>query len=75
MSQGTATRLLAGGEALVRIDGESVLVANAVPGDELKLKLSGQRRGVMRGDIVEVLCPSGQRVQASCPVAAECGGC
>jgi len=71
----TAEKILPGGETLVRVDGEAVLVANAVPGDMLKLRLSGKRRGVQRGEITEVVQPSGQRVNPPCPVAGQCGGC
>ncbi len=71
----TAEKILPGGETLVRVEGESVLVPNAVPGDALKLTLSGKRRGIQRGATIEVVQPSGQRVQAPCPVADACGGC
>ena len=72
---GHAEKILPGGETLVRVDGESVLVANAVPGDVLTLKLSGKRRGAQRGEIIEIERPSRQRVTPPCPVANECGGC
>jgi len=75
MPTGTAEKILPGGETLVRVDEESVLVANAVPGDVLKLALLGKRRGIQRGEVIEVVQPSGQRVNPPCPVAAECGGC
>jgi len=72
---GNATRLLPGGETLVRVDGQSVLVANAVPGDTVKLRMLDKRRGTQRAEIVDVIEASARRVNALCPVAAECGGC
>ncbi len=75
ITMGNAEKILPGGETLVRVDGESVLVANTVPGDVLTLKLSGKRRGVLRGEIIEIVRPSRQRVTPPCPVATECGGC
>ena len=73
--RGRAGRLLPGGEAVVRIGDESLLVANAVPGDLLDIRPDGRRRGVRRGRIVSVVEPSPLRVSPSCPVAGECGGC
>ncbi len=72
---GHAEKILPGGETLVRMGKATALVANAVPGDALTLRLTGKRRGVMRAEIVEIVQPSAQRVQAPCPVAHACGGC
>lgn len=71
----TAGRLLPGGEAVVRHGEESVLVANAVPGDLLDIRLETRRRGVWRGHIEKIVDASPQRVPAPCPVADRCGGC
>lgn len=73
--EGKAERLLPGGEAVVRSGERSVLVANAVAGDLLKVRIQSRRRGVERGAIVEIICPSSRRVSAPCPVASSCGGC
>ncbi|MDQ6982061.1 MAG: methyltransferase [Mariprofundus sp.] len=72
---GIAEKILPGGETLVRVDGEAVLVTNAVPGDVVKLQMLAKRRGVQRAEIVEVIEASPERVRAPCPVASECGGC
>lgn len=73
--QGRAGPILPGGESLVLADGDTVLVANAVPGDLLAIHISDKRRGVWRGEIVEVLEASDQRITPACPVADLCGGC
>jgi len=75
MMKGVAEKILPGGEALVRVDGKAVLVANAVPGDVLDLNITGKRRGVLRADIVRVVEASDQRVSPDCPVDGACGGC
>ncbi len=72
---GVAEKILPGGECIVRVDGKSILVANAVPADVLKLNIQGKRRGVLRADIIEIIHPSERRVSPPCPVAAQCGGC
>ena len=73
--EGMVEKLLPGGEALVRVDGLSVLVSNGVPGDLLQLEMQGKRRGVLRAEIKSVTKPSAQRVQSPCAVAGACGGC
>jgi len=75
MPTGKAEKILPGGETLVRVDAASVLVANAVPGDVVELHMQAKRRGVLRGEIIEVIQASEQRVTPLCPVASECGGC
>jgi len=72
---GKVKKILPGGDALLCSNGESVLLGNGVPGDELAFQPVGKRRGVMHGEVVEILHPSKQRVDAPCPVAAQCGGC
>jgi len=72
---GKAELLLPGGETVVRVDGRTFLVANAVPGDRVAIELTGKQRGAERARLVEVLESSTFRVSAPCPVAAECGGC
>ena len=73
--EGKAERLLPGGEAVVRKGETSVLVANAVGGDLLKIQIQSRRRGAERGKIIEIIQPSPQRITAPCPVASSCGGC
>ena len=72
---GIAERLLPGGEALVRTAAGTCLVADAVPGDELELRLTERRRGAMRGTISRIAVPSVERVAPACAVAEACGGC
>jgi len=75
MITGIAEKILPGGDTLIRVDGSSVLVNNAVPADVLELEMQGKRRGVLRAKIVNVVEASDRRVSALCPVAATCGGC
>lgn len=56
-------------------DGQVVLIAGAVPGDRLRVRLRGKQRGVMRGEIAEILLPSPHRCQPVCAVFETCGGC
>jgi len=75
MTTGSAEKILPGGETVVCVDGKAILVANAVPGDVIRLQIQAKRRGVQRAKIIEIIETSSQRVQAPCPVASACGGC
>lgn len=64
------------GDAIGRLPGgEILLVDGAVPGDRVRVRLLGKRRGVQRGQVVAVVTPSPDRVTPACPVAGRCGGC
>ncbi len=73
--QGVVERLLPGGEAVVRCAEQTLLVANAVPGDVLNVRKTEKRRGAQRAVLESIVKASDQRVQAPCDVAAACGGC
>lgn len=73
--EGRAGPILPGGESVVNIDDATVLVSNAVPGDLLSVRITSKRRGVLRGEIVELLEPAAERIASPCPVADRCGGC
>jgi len=71
-----ADRLVAGGEALARHpDGRVVLVAGALPGEQVEVELQ-PRKGALRGVVRRRLWASPDRVRPRCPhVADGCGGC
>ena len=73
-----------GGHCVARVpagDGESrvVFVRHALPGEQVVVELTEGTEGdrFWRGDAVEVLWPSPDRVAAPCPFAGPglCGGC
>src|SRR3954453_11328021 len=67
--------LVAGGEALARIDGFPVFVGNVYPGDVARVRLTEVKKGFARAELVRIERPSPLRRAAPCPVAEECGGC
>lgn len=71
-----ADRLVAGGDALARHpDGRVVLVAGALPGEQVEVELV-HRKGALRGVVQRRLWASPDRVRPRCPhVADGCGGC
>lgn len=70
-------RVAAGGEAIARDDdGRVVFVRGALPGELVRVAVSTERKDWARGDAVEVLEPSPDRVVPPCPSRrAGCGGC
>jgi len=68
-------RIVAGGLGLVRVDGQVMLVAGVVPGDEVELRGAGSVRGAQRATVVRIARPSPDRRAPECPIVDACGGC
>lgn len=71
----TPTELVAGGDAIARVDGFPVFASNVFPGDVARVRLYEVKKGFAKADLVELVTPSPWRRAAPCPVAHECGGC
>ena len=56
-------------------DGRVVFVPRTAPGDEVRVRITRQKRRWARGRLVEVLQAAPHRVEPACPYYAECGGC
>ena len=70
-----ATELVAGGDAIARVDGFPVFAANVFPGDVARVQLYEVKKGFAKADLVDLVTPSAWRRAMPCPVANECGGC
>ncbi|WP_436495966.1 class I SAM-dependent RNA methyltransferase [Actinokineospora sp. HUAS TT18] len=67
-----------GGHCVARADGRVVFVRHALPGERVVVEITEDRGGSFcRGDAVEVLTASPDRVEPPCPLARPggCGGC
>lgn len=71
----TPTELVAGGDALARIDGFPIFASNVYPGDVARVRLYEVKKGFAKADLVEVVTPSALRRAMPCPIADDCGGC
>src|SRR5260221_8620598 len=67
--------LVAGGDALAKIDGFPLFVANVYPGDMARVRIVELKKGFGRAELVRIENPSALRRSLPCLVAAECGGC
>lgn len=70
-----AGELVAGGDAIARVDGFPIFVANVFPGDRAVVRLYEVKKGFAKADLVRIIEPSPWRRAEPCPIAADCGGC
>lgn len=68
--QATITYLGHKGEGVAEIDGQKVFVPFTLGGEEVAITREGER-----GQLVEILSPSPERVAPFCPYYGLCGGC
>ena len=57
------------------IDGFTMFVDGALPGDRLKIHVLKSKSRYGFGKIIEILSPSPHRKESPCPVFDRCGGC
>jgi len=69
------TGMAFGGAGVGRIDGKVVFVPFTVPGEEVMVELTAEKKSFSEARLLEVLTPAPERVEPLCPVYGECGGC
>ena len=77
MKQVSIERFATGGEGVGRLDdGKVVFVSGAVPGDDVVVEITEEKKRHARGRAAEVVTAGADRVGAPCAHVAEgCGGC
>ena len=68
-------KLVAGGQGLGRVGSQVVLVPGALPGEKLSVHIGDKRRGVHHAEILKIIQSSVDRIDPSCAIAGQCGGC
>ncbi|MGD9473807.1 MAG: 23S rRNA (uracil(1939)-C(5))-methyltransferase RlmD [Eubacteriaceae bacterium] len=63
------------GEGVARIDNMIVFVDGGLPGDVAEIKIKQIKKTYALGQMVELITPSGDRIEAPCIYAKDCGGC
>ncbi|WP_127477267.1 23S rRNA (uracil(1939)-C(5))-methyltransferase RlmD [Sulfurivermis fontis] len=63
------------GRGVGRVDGKTVFVAGALPGEEVEFTYSAIHRNFDEGDAVNIITASPERVAPRCPHFSVCGGC
>ncbi len=68
-------RLGVHGEGVGYLDGYTVFVEGALPGEKIQARLIQQKKTYGKAELIAVDQKSPDRVQPICPVAGKCGGC
>lgn len=63
------------GEGIGKMEGFSLFVKDALPGDTAKVRLTKVKKNYAYARLEEVLEPSPDRVEPLCPFHRQCGGC
>jgi 23S rRNA (uracil1939-C5)-methyltransferase len=65
-----------GGEGIGRLpDGRAVFVPFTIPGEEIRFGVLDEKKGYIRGELLEVINPAKNRIQPRCKHFGICGGC
>lgn len=73
--EGEVADLAHDGRGVVRLEGKTVFVAGALPGETVRYKLNNRHRQYDEGEVVEVVEPSADRIAPRCEHFGVCGGC
>lgn len=70
-------KVVHGGHCIAHFDGALIFVRHAIPGENCRVVITSIGKSFNRGDVIDVLLPSPDRVIAPCVFAhrAGCGGC
>ena len=63
------------GEGIGHVDGYTLFVGRAVPGDTVRARILKAKKTYAIAKAEEILVPAAGRVTPACPVAGSCGGC
>lgn len=63
------------GEGIGKVDGFSLFVKDALPGDVARVRLTKVKKNYAYARLEEILTPSPDRVEPPCPFHRQCGGC
>ena len=68
-------RILPGGMGLAHVEGKTVFVSLAAPGDRVRVRVEREQGNVLFASIEEIITPSPVRIEPPCPYFGRCGGC
>ncbi len=63
------------GRGIARVDGKTVFVFGALPGERVRIQIRRRARQFDEAEVVDLLEASPERVTPRCPVFGVCGGC
>jgi 23S rRNA (uracil1939-C5)-methyltransferase len=63
------------GDGVATLEGRPVFLPFALPGERVRARLTGERAGGLKGEVIELLQESPGRAEPPCPHFGPCGGC
>ncbi len=63
------------GEGVGRVEGFTLFIPGALPGERVKARVSEVKKQFGRAELLQVLVSSTDRVAPPCPIYEQCGGC
>lgn len=63
------------GEGVGSLNGLTLFVDGALPGETISARMIEQHKRYGRGELIDILTPSADRVTPICPLFGKCGGC
>ena len=64
-----------GGAFLARVEGKAVFIPLTLPGEQVRIRITQDKRGYTTAEAKEIITPAADRVVPACPHFAVCGGC
>ena len=71
----TIEKCVFGGDGLAHWGARAVFVPGALPGEEIRARITSEKRDFLRGKVEAILTPSPHRIEPGCPRYGECPGC
>ncbi|HZK19838.1 MAG TPA: TRAM domain-containing protein [Treponemataceae bacterium] len=68
-------KIVFGGDCIGKIDGKTVFVSGALPGETVEIKIITQKKDYDKARVVHIVKPSKHRIIPPCPLYGVCGGC
>ncbi|MCP4215181.1 MAG: class I SAM-dependent RNA methyltransferase [bacterium] len=75
MKTGTVEKIANGGWGLVRSEEGVVFLNYVLPGETVSYRIKEKAKGILWGELLEVITPSPHRTEPPCPYYGQCGGC
>lgn len=63
------------GDAVVETSEGVVFAGGGLPDEQVRVRVTGSRSGVLHGSLLSVLSASPARIEPACPLTQRCGGC
>ena len=71
----TIEKCVFGGDGLAYWGGRAVFVPGTLPGEDVQVRVTAEKKDFLRGEVVEVCSPSADRIKPVCAMYGYCPGC